>query len=144
MYVVDACVWVGRFVRKDAHHLPSRSWLDGTIQRGETMALPAIALPEISGSVARQTNSTGLGAKAVSLIQELPNVRLVPVDRLLAELAAKSASELRLRGADAIYIALASYLGIPLVTWDNELIRRGGYAVDTTTPLELNQALPLS
>lgn len=136
MYVIDASVWVGRFVRHDAHYEASRAWLDELLDHAEPMALPAIALPEISGTIARQTNSAKLGVQAVSFIQELPNARLVPIDRALAELAAESAAELRLRGADSVYVALARYLDIPLVTWDTELQRRGAAAIAAITPLE--------
>ena len=36
------------------------------------------------------------------------------------------AIRLRLRGADAVYVALAEQLGIPIVTWDGEMLKSDG------------------
>jgi len=35
-----------------------------------------------------------------------------------------SAAELKRRGADAVYVAVAESLGAPLVTWDEERLTR--------------------
>ena len=38
------------------------------------------------------------------------------------------AANLQLRGADAVYVAVAHSMGIPLVTWDQELrVRSSGF-----------------
>ena len=44
------------------------------------------------------------------------------------------AIELQLRGADAIYVALAAQIGIPLITWDREQFERGAQRVITRQP----------
>jgi len=44
------------------------------------------------------------------------------------------AANLRLRGADALYVAVAARLGVPLVTFDQELASRAALAVDVITP----------
>lgn len=124
MYVVDASVWVGRFVPADVHYQLSRSWLGSRVGQGEVIVAPALLLPELAGAVARRTGSSDLAAGAVALVQRLPNVRLVPLDPALARLSAALAAELYLRGADAVYAALAQRLGLPLVTWDQEQQRR--------------------
>ncbi len=46
------------------------------------------------------------------------------------------AAEARLRGADAIYLAMASRLAIPLVTWDLEQRRRGAASAVVLSPSE--------
>ena len=48
-------------------------------------------------------------------VQRFPYARLVPVDLLLARTGAQTAADLRLAGADALYAALATRLGVPLV-----------------------------
>ncbi len=78
---------------------------------------PALLLPEVSGAIARQTGRPELALRAVSLIQSLSNMRLVVIDAELSGLAARLAANLRLRGADAVYISLARRMGIPLVAW---------------------------
>ena len=40
----------------------------------------------------------------------------------------------RLRGADAVYIALAVEFGATVITWDAEMLTRGAGAVSVLTP----------
>jgi predicted nucleic acid-binding protein len=73
----------------------------------------------------------------VAEIVRLTNVTLVFVDDVLAREAARLAAELRVRGADSVYIALARELGLPLVTWDVEQLQRAGPVVESYNPSEL-------
>ena len=57
-------------------------------------------------------------------MQRLLQTRLVPVEADLARRSARIARELKLRGADAVYVALARRLGIPLVTWDRDQLEQ--------------------
>jgi predicted nucleic acid-binding protein len=137
LYVVDASVWVSRFLPADVHHDPSHCWLGEQVARGEPIAAPLLVLAEVAGAVARRTGLSELGAHAVSLMQHLPNARLVPVDAELAQLGARVAAQLRLRGADALYVALAHRLDIPLVTWDQEQRERGRPLVAVLNPQDI-------
>ncbi|MSQ13676.1 MAG: hypothetical protein EXR47_06065 [Dehalococcoidia bacterium] len=65
---------------------------------------------------------------------------LVAVERDLGQEAANVASTLRLRGADAVYVALARRLGMPLVTWDREQRGRVAPTICTMTPAEALRA----
>ena len=86
--------------------------------------------------MARRTGSSDLANRVVALVQRLPNMRLVPVDPTLAQLSATLASQLHLRGADAVYAALAQRLGVPLLTWDQEQQGRARPRVRVLTPAE--------
>lgn len=68
--------------------------------------------------------------------RRLPNARLVSVDRPLAMLATRLAlaADLCLRGADALYVALARRQSAPLVTWDGEQLVRCEGSVEAVTP----------
>ncbi len=134
MYVVDASVWVSRFVPSDVHHQPSYHWLEGTFTRGELLAAPALLLAEVAGALSRRTGRPEVAARAIDLLEQLPNSRLVTVDPQLARLAARLAGQLRLRGGDALYVALAQQLGFSLFTWDREQAERGRTATPVFAP----------
>ena len=136
VYVVDASVWVSRLLGTDIHYEPSRLWLERQIDSDEALVIPAHALAEIGGVLARRTRDSAHANSIVSLIRQLPNTRLIPIDLELADLGAETASSLRLRGADAIYVALARRLGLPLITWDQEQLERGASQVATNDPRE--------
>ena len=136
MYVVDASVWVSSLLSADVHHEPSSQWLQDLVDIGRPIVAPTVVLAEVAGAVARQTGLPRLGVRSASLLQGVPSARFVPVDAELGQLAAQTAAELRLRGVDAIYVALAKRLGIPLVTWDQEQRERGRAVVAVLTPEE--------
>lgn len=137
MYVVDAGVWVSRVVEEDVNHEASRLWLAGLVEEGATIAVPALLLAEVAGAIARRTGRPELALQALSLLQRLPNMRLVPIEAELAQLAGRFAADLGLRGADAVYVSLAHRLGVPLVTWDGEQRVRSTASIDLLTPQDL-------
>lgn len=136
MYVVDASVWVSRMLPRDRNHQPSRDWLR-LAARTDQLIEPVILLPETGGPIARETDRTPLALTIVSVIQRLPYVRLFPVGETFARLSAELAANVRLRGADALYVALASRLNIPLVTWDRQQLQRGARVAMTFRPVDL-------
>jgi len=132
--VVDASVVVSHLVPHDVHHAASRAWLTRQVAEGGLVVAPVLLLPEIAGAVARRTGVPRLAERAVEAVLRLPGLRLVPIDDVLARAAAKLAGRLRLRGADAVYIAAAVSLRLPLVTWDVEQRERAARVVDVLAP----------
>ena len=134
MIVVDASVWVSYLVEQDVHHTISRRWLADVLNRSEATVAPGLLLAEIAGAVAGRTADPRLAHKAVELVTATPGLRLVTGEPKLAILAARLAADLRLRGPDAFYIAVAHQLNIPLVTWDKEQLDRAARLITTSTP----------
>jgi predicted nucleic acid-binding protein len=132
--VVDASVWVSRTSDRDPGHARTVAWLDRQIRDGALHVAPAIVLAEVAGAVARVTRAGDLGGRVAAQLLQLPGLRLVTVDGALGRRAAAIAADLRLRGADAIYVAVADRLGLPLVTWDREQRERGRVLVPTLAP----------
>jgi predicted nucleic acid-binding protein len=93
-----------------------------------------LVLAEVAGAISRRTRRPALAHQAVEVLQALQGLRLVSIDPPLAELAAKLASDYGLRGADAVYVATASHLGLPLCTLDSEQLRRSRAVVAASTP----------
>ena len=134
--VVDASVVVSHLVPHDVHHAASRAWLTRHLSEGGLVIAPALLLPEIAGALARRTGAPRLAQRAVEAVLRSPALRLVPVDDVLARRAAVLAGRLRLRGADAVYIATAATLRQPLVTWDAEQRDRAARVIQVMVPEE--------
>lgn len=134
MIVVDASVWVSRLLHGDVNHEVSRRWLSEQVGSGVPLVGPSLLLPEVAGAISRRTARPRLGHRAMRLLIRVPELRLLPMDHELAVTAAELAANLGLRGADAVYVATAHVLGLPLVTWDAEQQERGGRLVRVQTP----------
>lgn len=132
--VVDASVWVSRLVQGDTNHARCQAWFQTQTSDGSLLVAPALVLPEVAGAISRRTGQPTLAHRAVSVMQGLPALRLVSVDSSLAGLAAQLAADHALRGADAVYAATASQLGLPLVTLDREQHQRARSIVSTISP----------
>ena len=132
--VVDASVWTSRFVVQDVHHVPSRQWLEAQMTGGGLVIAPTLLLTEVAGAVARRSGDPGLAHRVVRDILLLTESRLVGLDRRLGADAARLAADLRLRGADAVYVAVAHSLQIPLITWDREQLTRAAGRIALRTP----------
>ena len=134
MYIVDASVWVARFWIHDPHHMEARTWVYETISRGDEILGPAILLPEV-GPIGRRTGEAELGLAAAQQLTSLPGLRLLDIDEQMARLSGELAARLRLRGADAVYVAAAMIENMTLVTLDREQSERASRIVTAFTPV---------
>ena len=134
MIVVDASVWVSYLLPSDVNHEPSRRWLSALLRAGEVIVAPVLLLAEVGGAVARQTNRPQLGQRAIDRLLNIPNLRLVSIDHAAGIRAARLAADHRLRGADALYVATATTLNIPLVSWDRQQLDRARGLVEAHAP----------
>jgi predicted nucleic acid-binding protein len=134
MIVIDASVWVSRILLDDQFHAVSRAWLRAQAARGHLLVVPSLFFAEVGGAVSRRSGSEALGVDAIQRIARVPALRVMALNRELGMQAGRLAALLRLRGADAVYVALARRLNVPLATWDDELFQRGGQAVAMQRP----------
>ena len=132
--VVDASVWVSRMVPGDVHHDRCQAWFEAQTAAGGLLVAPVLLLPEVAGAISRRTGRSSLAQRAVDVLQALPSLRLVSVDPTLAQVAAQLAADYALRGADALYVAVAHQLGLPLVTLGSEQLDRSRAVVSTISP----------
>jgi predicted nucleic acid-binding protein len=132
--VVDASVWVSRLVPHDVHHAVSRRWLEEQAAEGDVLISPTLLLAEVAGALSRRTGQSELAHQAVQTLLPLTELRLVPLDSRLGRSAARLAGKMGLRGADAVYVATAHHLNVPLVTLDREQRARAGRLVEVRSP----------
>jgi predicted nucleic acid-binding protein len=129
--VIDASIWVSVSIPDDAHHHVTREWLE-RILPDEQLITPTLGLVETAGAIARRTGSARLARRAVDAIEQLPNTTVVVPDTRLWRRALGTSATRAVRGADAVYVALAEILRMPLVTWDAD--QRGRAGIRTVTP----------
>ena len=134
--IVDASVWVSYFLAEDVRHMETVAWLDEMLSSRQSIAVPTLVLPEVAGAIARRSSRPDLGLRAAQQIMEYPFVDLVYPARTITLLATRVAATLPMKGADAIYVAVAKTLERPLVTWDVEQRTRGGLLVSARSPGE--------
>ncbi len=132
--VIDASVFVAAARASEPQYARSVEFLARIQQSDEATYSPVLVLAECSGAIARATGDGGLADQIVSLIQRFRGLKLVPLTLSIAQRAAELAATRRLRGSDAIYLAVASDLQAVLVTWDIEMLQRSGQAASTLTP----------
>ncbi len=112
MTVADASVLVAHFHHQDRFHQQSTAWIGHHLLTGGVIVAPRLVLAEVAGAIARRTGDPALGHDAVQRIHAMPALSLIPVTEALADLAATLAADLRLKGADAVYVAVALQRGL--------------------------------
>jgi len=136
-YTIDASVWVAALLPTDVHHQSSRDVLVRLMAQNAPIICPTLILPEMAAAVARNTDRDDLAIQSSESVGDFPGMTLHLLEHDLAMKAARLAAMHRLRGADAIYIAIAAEEQAVLITWDAEMHNRGAAAVRTITPDEL-------
>ena len=132
--VVDASVWVNSLVPSDVNHVRCLAWFRAQASDGGALVAPALLLPELAGSISRRTGDRTMALDIVARLVASPNLRLEAVDEPMGTLAARLAAEHGLRGADAVYVATAFRLGLPLVSLDRQQLDRAQAVVTVISP----------
>jgi len=132
--VVDASVWVSGLTPGEVHHPISQHWLAAHLAAGGQVIAPTLLPVEVAAAITRRSGDPLLGEQGMDAVLRLPVHSLVTLDVQLSMRAARFAIDLRLRGADAVYVAVAHSLQIPLITWDREQLARAAGRIALRTP----------
>lgn len=136
MIVIDTSVWISHLVVPDVHYAATNAWLDQLQTRQVRFCVPSIFIAEVSGVLARIDAPDAFVADTVSRIDTSDRFVITPVTLGHAMRAADIARIARIRGSDAVFVALAALLEIPLVSWDKQQRERGAVFCRTMTPVE--------
>jgi predicted nucleic acid-binding protein len=143
MYTIDASVWVNAFDQQEAGHDVSRQLLQLLASRALPIVVPTLFLVEVAGAISRTRQDLEQARTFAAAPADPTNVTLVPVDEAVAIRALVLAAERGLRGADAIYGAVAVQAACTLVTRDSEHLTRLNGVVPIRTPeAVLNELTP--
>lgn len=124
MPVIDASVYVALMNPNEAEHASCWAWFENAKGVQEEIAAPVILLAETAAALSRGVGDPDLALRAVQLARNTSLIELTPVTLPLAERAASIAAQHRIRGCDAVYVALAEQLDTPLVTLDPQQLER--------------------
>lgn len=133
-FTVDASVWVNGFDQREPGHKASRSFLEFLRIQNSEIIVPNLLLIEVGSAISRTRNQPQAATELVEALGQIPNLTLVPLDDALAEVAQDLAIRHRLRGADAVYGAVALRAGSTLVSLDREHLERLTGIVPTKSP----------
>lgn len=142
MITVDASVHVNALNPAETGSAESKAFLDWLQQERQPVTSPTLLLVEVAAAVARSQNDTERGIEAMQRLQDLPRHIWLPLDRSLAAQSARLAARYRLRGADAVYAAVAQRARTTLVTADRQQLERLREAITVMSPAEALQELP--
>jgi predicted nucleic acid-binding protein len=129
---IDASVFVSAARPSEKQYPLSYRFLHSV--KGSKIFCPTLVLAECAAAIARPIGDSRLSRRLVNLIKHFPGMTQVTLDIPLAFRAADIAIENRLRGADAVYVAVAEYFDAVLVSWDEEMLERCPESVLALSP----------
>ncbi len=135
---IDASVFVASARYDEPGYLISREFLREA--QAYEIYCPSLVLAECAAAIARQTDDPSLAEELVCIIEDLPGINIISLDLPLARKAAKIALRNRLRGADAVYAAVAVVFDAILISWDQEMLKRCPQTVKTISPDQWRQS----
>jgi predicted nucleic acid-binding protein len=134
MYTVDASVWVNAFDQREPGHLVSRQFLEVLRVQALPIIVPNLVLIEVAGAISRTRRAPAQAQAFATALRRLPHVTVRVLDEVCALHALTLAAQHGLRGADAVYAAVAREAASMLVTLDNEHLTRLVNLLTVCTP----------
>jgi predicted nucleic acid-binding protein len=136
MYTLDANIFARDADPADPLHITCRDLLEALDKQQRPIIVPNLILAEVAATISRTRRDPIRGRLTAQAITALDHVQLVPLEDALAQAAAELAADRALRGADAVYVAVARKHGCTLVSLDREQRERAAPVVRVLTPDE--------
>jgi predicted nucleic acid-binding protein len=124
--VLDASVAVSALRSNDANHSRAAAHLAPLLQGIDAIVVPTIFDVEVVATLVRAGFAPADARRAADLF--VSRARLVTLGPRGARAASNTASRTRLRTGDALYVWVAEREGLPLVTFDPEILARARMA----------------
>ena len=137
MYTLDASVHVNALNPHEAESVTSQALLRLVRQQRIPLFCPTLLPVEVAAVIARRRDDADHSATLAMLVRGWPNQTLVPLEGAVADRAINLAARLRLRGADAVYAAVAQQYGTTLITLDRQQLERLPPEVRTARPADV-------
>jgi predicted nucleic acid-binding protein len=137
VYTIDASVHINALNPAEKGSAESQAFLQKVYQEALTVYSPTLLWVEVAAALARVFDSPAQGIALAQALRILPGHIWVPLDEDLAGQAYVIAAEHRLRGADAVYAAVARRYQTTLVTTDQQQINRLRPFLDVRLPSDV-------
>ena len=134
MFTIDTSVWVNASSPAEVGHAASRAFVDRVLSSRLRVVVPTLLQVELAGAIGRKQGDAIAAVDFTHEVVSLTFVEVVPLDEAMAIRATTLAAHKGLRGADAIYAAVAIEYGCELVSLDSEHLTRLTGVVRTLTP----------
>lgn len=134
---VDASVWINAFRPEEEGSLESLTFLEKIRQAREPIISPTLLLPELAAVLARGGEKSENVLRFVQSVKDLPHQVFIALDETTAQVAVELAERCKLRGADAVYGAVALRFGSVLVSRDREQVERLRDVIAVRLPKEM-------
>ncbi|MEO8478137.1 MAG: type II toxin-antitoxin system VapC family toxin [Gemmatimonadota bacterium] len=124
--VVDASVWISAVDAGDPMHSSAADCLAALGRRQIQIVVPRLARIEVACALSRRFGSAEVSREVAAALFDATFVIEEDLDGVLSSRAVLLGTTTKLRGADALYAAIAEREGAPLITLDRELLERSG------------------
>jgi predicted nucleic acid-binding protein len=124
--VLDASVAISSLRGSDPNHARAASHVAPLLQGTDSIVVPSIFDVEVVASLVRAGYAPKDARRAADLF--LGRARVITLGPRAARAASGVAGRTRLRTGDAIYVWVAEREGLPLVTFDSEILGRAHLA----------------
>ena len=135
LYCLDASVIINSYIDKEEFHNSSKKLMEIIKKNDIKIILPEIVFPEVASAIARGINDEKVAIKFAETLRKLPNFTIITIDNEISNLSLKFAAKNRLRGCDAIYVAVAYLFNLKLITLDKQQKERSLGLIEVTTPI---------
>jgi predicted nucleic acid-binding protein len=134
MLTIDASVWVNADSPTEPESASSRAFLDQAAAARTAVIVPTLLRVEVAAAIGRARRDAALAREYSEKLAALPFVRWVNLDTTLAARAVALAADHGLRGADAVYAAVALVHRCELISLDHEHLERLPPVIRVRTP----------
>jgi len=134
MPIIDTSVYVATLNRSEVNHQVCVQWMKKVKNDGVQLYAPNIILAEVAAAISRGQNDLEAAKSAIKHLESIILMELVPVSPELAADAAQIAAEQRIRGCDAVFVALAKQRDDILITLDRQQMERSQDIIQVSEP----------
>ena len=124
MYTLDASVHVSALNPHEPESGASQALLRLLHEHQIPLFCPTLLPVEVAAAVARRGDDPDRAVTLAALVRDWSHQTLVPLGGAVADRAAELAARFHLRGADAVYAAVAQQFGTTLITLDRQQLER--------------------